>query len=260
MDAAAWALGRERVAGFAPSDGREKATLLAALYLAVMTGYYAVGLTLDPARAASLHTPLDDLFPFSPVWMYAYEGVYTSCMLPLFVIRCRHLFRRAIAAYAIAAAVCTVVWVIYPVSALELRGDVSGLDLSRFHNWGLRVNYALDTPINLFPSLHMASTALAALCVWKARRLYGLVGFVVVALVFVAIACVKQHFVVDGLAGLALAGVVYWFVVRPYEPADEDRDRVAYSWRGLVGYLVVHAALVAGFYAAFLLDWRPWEQ
>ena len=104
----------------------------------------------------------------------------------------------------------------------------------------------------------MATTTLAALCAWKARRLWGLIGGVVAVLVFVSICCVKQHYVVDGIVSVGLAYVVYWYVVRPYEAAPEDRQRVAYGWGGLVAYLGVHLALLVGFLAGWLIGWEPW--
>ena len=70
---------------------------------------------------------------------------------------------------------------------------------------------------------------------------------------------VKQHFVADGLAGFALACLVYRFTIAGYESAPERAASVAYTWRGPLAYLGFHLALVGAFYLAFTLGWEPFR-
>ncbi len=261
-DVGAWALERIGAAeepGAIESSPREKMVLLAALFVWTFGGYYAVGLTVDPASARTLHTPLDAAIPFSPVFMYGYEAVYTALLFPLFVVRCQRLFRRVALAYLAVATASTLVWIAFPVSAAALRGDVTTLDLSVFHQWGLRVNYAFDPPVNCFPSLHQAIAVLAALVAWKARPLFGALGLAGAAVVFVSICAVKQHYVLDGVAGTLLAVVVYLALVHGYDRAAGPPERVAYTWRGPALYAVVHASVLLALLVAFSLGLRPWE-
>lgn len=257
MDLAALLVGRERVDGYTPSSPHEKALLLAAAWALVFGSYYLVGLTVDPARAISLHTPLDDAVPFLPEMMWVYEGVYTAGLFPVFLIRCRHLFRRVILGYSLIAVVSMVVWVALPVTSVGLRPDASALDMTVFHNWGLRVNYALDPPINLFPSLHVAATLLAAACAWQVHRTVGAIALTVAFVVAVAVCAVKQHFVLDVAGGVLVGGAAYWFMVRPYDSGGQD-ERVTYTWRGPLAYLALHGAVVLSFLGGFLMGWSPW--
>ena len=68
-----------------------------------------------------------------------------------------------------------------------------------------------------------------------------------------SICTVKQHFVLDGLGGLALAVVVYAFVLRKYAPPPGTDP--AYGWRGPAAYAALLAVVYAGFYAAFRAAW-----
>jgi membrane-associated phospholipid phosphatase len=93
--------------------------------------------------------------------------------------------------------------------------------------------------------------ALAGLSAWTARRSYGAAAFAGVALIGVSIVTVKQHFIVDGLGGLALAAVLYAQILRPYEPPPGYDP--AYGWRGPAAYAALLAAAYAGVYAGFRL-------
>jgi len=215
-----------------------------------IAGYFGVGLMVDPARARDLGTVLDRRIPFIVPSVWVYLWVFPASLLPLFVVRCPRLFLRTILAYGLAIAASLVVFVALPVTSIGLRADRATLDVTRFSPWAVALLYRLDPPVNLFPSLHLSIAALAALAAWKARRAYGAAACVGVALIGVSICTVKQHFVLDGLGGAALAAFVYAFVLRPYEPTPGTEP--AYAWRGPAAYFALLIAVYAGFYAGFL--------
>jgi len=213
-------------------------------------GYFAVARNIDPARALDLGTALDARIPFLARSVWVYLWVFPASLLPLFLVRCPRLFRRTIVAYGVAIAVSLAVFAAFPVTSIGLRADRAALDVTRFSPWAVSVLYRLDPPYNLFPSLHLSIAALAALSAWKARRLYGAAAFAGVAAIGVSICTVKQHFVLDGLGGLALAAAIHAIVLRPYAPPPATDP--AYGWRGPAAYAALLAAVHAGFYAAFL--------
>lgn len=210
-----------------------------------------MGLRADPASAHEMRTAWDARIPFvaSTIWIYLW--VFPASLLPLFLIRCPRLFRRTILAYAIVIAVSLAIFAAWPVTSRSLRADAASLDTTRISSWAVAVVYRLDPPYNLFPSLHLSIAALAALSAWKASKTYGAAVAVGVVLIGVSICTVKQHFVLDGLSGLALAGVVHAAVLRPYAPPPDAPP--AYGWRGPAAYLGLMAAVYAGFVAAFVL-------
>lgn len=217
-----------------------------------VAGYFGVGHAVDPSRAGSLATSVDSAIPFVPSTIFVYLGVFPAALLPLFTVRSRRLFRRILAAYAITIAVSLAIFVIWPVTSTGLRADPAALDATRFTGWCVRLVYDLDPPYNLFPSLHLSIAALAAGSLFKARRAYGILAGIGVAAIGVSICTVKQHFVADGLAGIALAAVVHAVVLRPFRAEPSDGP-LAYSWRGPATYAAFHSLVYAGLYAAFVV-------
>ena len=214
------------------------------------------------AHADSLYdvrTSLDDAIPFVPWTCFLYSWVYTSMLYPIFVVRCTRLFRRVVFAYGAVIAVNLTSFALFPVDPGDFRPDISGLDLDVFHNWGVALTYFVDPPTNFLPSLHLSVATISGLAAWKARPLYGKVALPVIAAIAVSICTMKQHFVVDGVAALALASVAYVVFLRGYDRGEKTPEEVAYTWRGPVAYLAFHASVYLGLFVAFLADFRPWE-
>jgi len=220
------------------------------------SGYFWIGHTTDPATAASLATPLDARIPFVPESIWVYAAVYVVITLPIFVVDSPALFRRVALAYAVIVAVCLLCFRLFPVSGAELRPALAGVDASAFVLWGLRLNYALDPPVNLFPSLHLAGATIAALVVGRVRRAWGAVAGLVVAIVSVAVCTVKQHYWVDAVAGIALAAAAYATLVRPFAlPAGERAGRGPAS---LAAFAAFTAAVYLALYGLFRVGFEPW--
>ncbi|MEK7469911.1 MAG: phosphatase PAP2 family protein [Planctomycetota bacterium] len=221
-------------------------TGLVALFSA---GYLCAGLTADPARARDLMTALDTRVPFLPGSIWIYLWVFPAAFAPLFVVRSRKLFRKVVVAYAIVMLVSFLCFALFPVTSSQLRVAAGGLDEARFSQWAVAVLYRIDPPFNLFPSLHLSIAALAALACWKADRRIGGCMALGVALVGVSTCTVKQHFLLDGIGGLALAGLVFAFTFRKFQPAP--LERVAFNTRGPAAYVLFLALTYVGFYLAF---------
>ncbi len=227
----------------------EKAVLTASAIALFVVGYFWVGHSTDPSRARELMTPLDAQIPFLPATVWIYLWVFPASVIPVFLVRCRYLFRRTILAYVIVMTVSYVCFVAFPVTSLHLRVSTYDLDVTRLSEWAVALLYVLDPPYNLFPSLHLSIAALATISVWKADWRYGLVTGIGVALVGVSITTVKQHFVLDGIGGVALAAIVQAFTLRPYRPPPGTDP--ASSWRAVTLYVVLLALTYVGFYLAF---------
>jgi membrane-associated phospholipid phosphatase len=227
----------------------ERAALAAAVIALFLAGYFGIGLHVRPGSAAEMRLAVDAAIPFVPASIWIYLALFPTALLPLFLIRSTPLYRRTIAAYALVIVVSLVVFAVYPVTSSSLRAEPSVLDASRLSTWTVATLYRLDPPYNLFPSLHLSVACLAALSAWKAERTYGLVALFGVAAIGVSICTVKQHFVVDGLAGAALAVAAYAGIIRPYVPSPGEA--LAYGRRGPAAYAVLLASMYAGFALAF---------
>ncbi|MDP1569035.1 MAG: phosphatase PAP2 family protein [Vicinamibacterales bacterium] len=157
---------------------------------------------------ATRHVPalaLDRALPLVPSWALVYGALYLFLiLLPVFVVRQDALIRRTFQAYLliwITAYVCF--FVVYPTVAP--RPDlVSG---TGFGVWGLRTLYAADPPYNCFPSLHVAHSFVSALACARVHRRLGLIALIAATLVALSTLFTKQHYVLDVVAGVALACV-----------------------------------------------------
>lgn len=218
-----------------------------------LPAYLLLGRWVEPAGARVLRTPLDDAIPFWPASVYLYSWAYTSTLFPVFVVRSTRLFRRVAVAFGTVTVISLALFALFPVTAVGLRPDVATLDPRDFTQWGVLMTYAADAPVNLFPSLHLSFATLAALSAFTARRLYGWLALPMVVAIAVSICTMKQHYVADGVAGVALAVTAWALIIRPWYPSvAEQREGAAWGWRGPVGYLAFHATVYYGFWLAFL--------
>ena len=234
---------------------------LAGAFLAVTAaGFELIGWTASAERAAALWTPLDRAIPFVPWTVFLYSWVYTAMAYPLFVVRDGRLFGQVVKAYGLVVGVSLLTFALFPVTSAALRPDVSSLDTATFAGWATRLTYHVDPPFNLFPSLHLSAAAVSALAAYRARPAFGWLAAPVVVGVGLSILTLKQHFVLDGVAALVLAGVAWALFLRPVtQAASEWSGRpLATSWRGPVAYLAFHGTFYAGFFAAWRLGWAPW--
>ena len=228
-------------------DCLERAALTSGLVIFFIAGYFGVGQSRNPAHAGELHTFLDDRIPFiaSSVWVYLL--IFPASLLPLFVVRCRRLFRRTALAYAAVITVSLIFFAKLPITSARLRIEPAMLDLAQPSDWAVSVLYSLDPPYNLFPSLHVSIAVLAAFSAWKAARLYGAVAFSCLVFVILSIFTVKQHVVLDAVGGIALGALAAALILHPYRA----HGATAYSWRGPLLYVVFIVFVYAGFYVTY---------
>lgn len=215
-----------------------------------VAGYFGVGHAAAGLRARTVATPLDDVIPFVPWTVFVYAAVYTSAFLPIFLVRDVALFRQAVRAYVLVLLISFTAFLLYPVTSVGLRPDLSEMGASGFAGWGLRVIYRLDPPRNLFPSLHLAIAAVATAAVWKARAVYGWVAALWLMPIAVSVCTTKQHFALDALAGLALGAAASVIFLRGEAP--DENDDAYFGWGGIVFY----AGFLATFYFGAWLVYR----
>jgi hypothetical protein len=245
--------------GFGSPESREKLALVGLLLIVWGPGYYAIALTTDPRAARSLGTALDAAIPFVPVTVYLYSWVYTAMLYPLFTVRCIRLFRRVAMAYCLVIAISLVAFRLFPVTSIGFRPDPRLLQDDNFHEWGVRLNFFLDPPFNLFPSLHLSIATLVALTAWKVRPAYGAMATLMASGIALAVLTLKQHYLVDGVAGITLGAASYGVLVHPLRVSNSRADRLAYGWGGPTGYLGFHILVILGLYVLYRSGVRPWE-
>lgn len=190
----------------------------------------------------------DRLLPLLPAWALVYGALYGFLiLLPVLVVRQQEQIRRTVFAYLMVWLTAYVCFLVYPTMAprpVEVLGE-------GFAAWGLRVLYDSDPPYNCFPSLHVAHSFVSALTCSRVHRGLGIAAVLCASLVGVSTLYTKQHYILDVVAGILLAGAAYGVFLRNYRRQDvPELDRrlapvVALLTLGIAGLGV------AGFYVLY---------
>jgi hypothetical protein len=236
---------------------RERAALSVAVVLFFLTGYFGVGwLVTDPAEARTLAVPFDDAIPFVIGSALVYWSILPMGLLPIFTVRDPALFRRVAVAYSLTIAIALATFVVLPVTSLGFRPEPEVFAGAGFSGWLMHLLYTLDPPMNLFPSLHLALAVLAALAAWRVEPGLGACALAWTALIAVSVCTTKQHFVVDAVAGVALAALVHFAVLGRGRAASPQAAGFGAPGLALFGALV--ALFYGGLYAGYALGLAPW--
>lgn len=189
---------------------------LAALLLFV--GLYALTNSFEGRVPQPLTASwLDQVIPLWPatVWIYA---SYLFIFVVAYVIE-KDPGQLNCFLYAELATnlVSTLVFLLWPTTFLrpELVGE--GLSAS-----ALALIWQIDEPVNCFPSLHVSSSILPALMLWRNHRRLCLVFLFWALAISLSTMTTKQHHSADVAGGALLAALMYWlffFRARYVEPA-----------------------------------------
>ncbi len=186
----------------------EKILLTVGVTAVFLSGYYWVGsFTQHRARAFPWVFAWERELPLLPWMVFPY---LLALVLPDFglfgwPLSDRAGMRRQALSYTALHFLCFAIFLLYPVHAdlrpLELPSEALGVPV-------LALYYKLDPPVNLFPSLHCSNAVLAALMAKKlSQRLFYIVAPLAV-LVVLSVVLIKQHYVADAIAGVALGLLV----------------------------------------------------
>lgn len=162
-----------------------------------------------------LTTSLDRQIPLIPEFVWAYEFCYIAPVFLLLLVEDGHRLNRVIVAFVAASLSAFLVYLLLPIAFP--RPELGGSLAERI----LALEYQLDFKpgANKLPSLHVATVWLIFLgCRGQRLGRLGdsllLVGAIVVSL---STLFVKQHIVLDVVAGVGWAFGWWWIVGRLYE-------------------------------------------
>lgn len=178
--------------------------LLAALFLNCTVFWPTRPLTAGAVHY-DLSIGLDSAVPFVPAFIVVYVLAFVQWVMGYIVI-CRESEERCyrvLSGEMLTKLVCGLFFLLLPTSMV--RPEVTGTDIfSRM----TALIYALDTPVNLFPSIHCVESWICfrgTLGCKSIRRWYKTLMLVFTLLVFASVLLVKQHLAADVLGGLVLA-------------------------------------------------------
>lgn len=151
---------------------------------------------------------LDRLIPVLPAAIWVYLSVIPLTALALWLPDRTTRWRIVVAAVFICILAGTV-FLLYPTTIPRLEPLASGLT-----GFLWRSLYVLDTTNNAFPSLHAAFAMIAAAVLWRSGPFHRRIGALWSLAVLGSALAIKQHFVIDLLAGIVVGGLAYLGAIR----------------------------------------------
>lgn len=159
------------------------------------------------------YVPLDDKIPFAAAFVIPYVLWYPYLFgVGLYaLVKDVPAFRRYLYFMMSALSFSLLFCLLFP-NGQELRPDLIGK--TGFFNWAVRFIYAHDTNTNSIPSMHVVGAMGATFAVFDCARLrrWRIPAAALCVLVCAATVLIKQHSILDTLAGL-LVGAVFGAIV-----------------------------------------------
>lgn len=177
-----------------------------------------------------IHSPIDDYIPFVEYFIVPYLLWF------IFIIgtAAYFFFKDTAGFYRYAAFLCAgmtlflIICTVFP-NALNLRPHTFVRD--NIFSQMVQMLYAVDTPTNVLPSIHVFNSVGAVIAISRSQALrashrkiqyasYALAILIILSTVFL-----KQHSVTDVMAAFALAGLIYPFVYATEPKKAESLSR-----------------------------------
>jgi len=157
--------------------------------------------------AKSLKIPLDDQIPFWPSWIWVYSILY-FVMIGVAVISMRD------AAYGVhllfgglmALVIDSVIFYFFPTYVPE---TFRVFEINSLSTRYLAFIQSMDNNRNAFPSMHCAIAAYVGLVIVHIPLIGPALGYGYIAAIMVSCVVVKQHVIIDTVAGTALGAIVF---------------------------------------------------
>lgn len=161
----------------------------------------------DGGHHFDISLPIDDYIPFLPVFIIIYVVSYAQWVIGFGMIakESKEVCYRVISSEIISKLICLIIFLCLPT--MMTRPEITGNDIfSRL----TALIYSLDTPTNLFPSVHCLESWILFRTAPKITRHGKWVTpawFVFAILVFASVLFVRQHLVLDIPAAIIISEI-----------------------------------------------------
>lgn len=161
-----------------------------------------------------LSLSLDKKIPVIPGYIYIYFSCYLFWIANILLsgkISKEH-FYKIITTSFLSITICGIIFVFFPTTIQ--RPEIKVVNLSTFL---LHYLYCIDHPVNLFPSIHCLSSWLAYIAIRGQKQIpiwYRMFSLFFAISVFISTQVLKQHYLLDVVAGIVLVESVWQFQKR----------------------------------------------
>lgn len=168
-----------------------------------------------------IHTKLDDLIPFNEVFIIPYMlwFAYIFVTVAYFFLHSVPDFYRCCAFLFIGMTICLIIYTVFP-NGDNIRVNLKTLGRSNIFTMLVGRLYRIDTPTNIFPSIHVFNSIGAYIAIHKSQELrkkkwVDPTALLLTILISISTVFLKQHSTADVMGAIALSIVMYGFVYIP---------------------------------------------
>ena len=192
-----------------PGLSKREVLLLLGVWAVHFLAYFGARALAVPAEPFDIALPIDTRIPFIPWTVLIYWGGVLLWIVN-YIAGVRYdkgNGGRFIAAHFTGVAVSFFFFVFFPTEIV--RPEITGYS---FCEWILKLTYQVDAGNNCFPSMHCFFSWLSWIGVRRNRNIpwvYQVISLLIAVSICVSTLTVKQHYLVDVLAGIVLAEISY---------------------------------------------------
>ncbi len=176
-----------------------------------------------------VHSFVDDFIPFNELFIIPYYVwfLYIAVTVAYFLLTSKQDFIRCCAYLFTGMTVCLIIYTIWP-NGHHLRVNLASLGRSNIFITLLSKIYAIDTPTNVFPSIHVFNSVGALIAIYKSEKLHPIKwlrisAFVLTILICMSTVFLKQHSFLDILGALVLNIILYMIVYAPSTTKNTEK-------------------------------------
>lgn len=201
------------------------------LYLPIYMVFFFLA-ERNVSNVTLINIPLDNFIPFVPEFIIPYFLWFPFLLAAIVYVffMDKREFRAMCWNLIIGMSLFIVVSFVFP-NGLDLRSQTENANGGIFV-WMVEYLHTIDTPTNVFPSIHVFDSIACGVSFGRALARHGhkktaIASYAMAALITLSTMFVKQHSVVDVAAALALSGLCFFFLRRLYKhEADDECDYV----------------------------------
>jgi membrane-associated phospholipid phosphatase len=156
---------------------------------------------------------LDNQVPFVKEWVIIYVVCYLFWAINYILVsrEGREHCYRFVFADILSRLICGIFFLVLPTT--NIRPTVTGNGLT---SWLMSFIYAIDTPTNLFPSIHCLVSWFCFIGIRGSKKIplwYKVFSCIFAILVFASTQFTKQHYLIDIAGGIIIAEICYYIAV-----------------------------------------------
>lgn len=197
-----------------------KRQLILILYLPIHLLWYMIVESSGFEEYTVIHSVIDDIIPFWSWLVFPYLLWFPYMLISgLYFLRYdAEAFENYLLSLFIGFIISMFIITFYP-TGVQLRPD--DMQVTGFSTWVLNLVYSADNNLCVFPSMHIVGALAVAVNVAKSKTIFNktflqICNWLLFTLIVLATMFIKQHSVLDVIAGLVLEAIVLVIVYKGF--------------------------------------------